>query len=94
MANDLTGRVHTVDIAAVVTTGPVWITKMIWDEPAAAADDLTVKDGAGDEIWDLDARNYGNGVQEVWNSTESGGSFFSGLNVSVIDSGTLYIYYA
>lgn len=92
MGNDLTGAVHTVDTAATITTTSVKLKKMIWFEPTTAAHDLTVNDGLDNEIWDIDARNYGNGVAEEIDFGD--GLWFSGLKVATIDSGTLKIYYA
>ena len=93
MANDLTGNPLIVDTGASTNllTGPVFINKMIWDEPTTAAHDLTVTNSLSNVIWDIDARNYGNGVQETWDNPDPN-TAYDGLKVTVIDSGKLYIY--
>ena len=88
MANDLAGNPYKVDTAVVVTNDSVKVLQMVWQEPSAAGQDLTVLDNNGRTLWDENSISGGTGV-----SVEQDFNIMcSGLNVSVIDSGTLYIY--
>lgn len=88
MANNTTGRVWEIDTAAeIITNGMVKVIRMEW-HPAAANNDLTIKDYAGTTIWDVDALAEAPAGVEVW---DSGPVSFRGFNVSVIDGGTLYV---
>ena len=89
MANDLKGSPYKIDTAAVITTGLIYIKKMVWQEPSAAAEDLTILDNGGRTIWDENALAGGAGVSIEQDINQK----CDGLNVSVIDSGTLYVYF-
>lgn len=89
MANDLTGSPFKVDTPGVIFTGPVFVNQMVWQEPAAAAEDLVVLDASGRTLWDENAYSGGTGV-----SIEQDINIIcNGITVNTIDSGTLYIYY-
>ena len=88
MANDLAGNPYKVDTAVVVTTASVKVLQMVWQEPSAAGQDLIILDSNGRTLWDENSLFGGTGV-----SIEQDLNIMcNGLNVSVIDSGTLYIY--
>lgn len=89
MANDLGASPYKVDTAAVITTNSVFVKQMVWQEPSAAAQDLTVLDSDGRILWDENALAGGVGVSIEQDINQ----MCNGLNVSVIDSGTLYIYF-
>lgn len=89
MANDLKGSPFKIDTAGVIFAGPIFITQMVWQEPAAAEDDLVVLDANGRTLWDENAYIGGAGVsieQDINHPCK-------GITVDTIDSGTLYIYY-
>ena len=89
MANDLNGSPLKVDTAGVIYVCNIFVTQMVWQEPAAAEDDLVVLDANGRTLWDENAYIGGAGVsieQDINHICE-------GITVDTIDSGTLYIYY-
>jgi hypothetical protein len=88
MANNLTGNPLVVDTAAALISGMATILAMEWI-PNAAADDLTVTDGTGKTIWDVDALTGGTAGKEKFPLDRF---VCTGLTVSVIDGGTLYVY--
>jgi len=89
MANNLGGSPYLIDTAAIITTRPIFIRQMVWQEPSAAAQDLTVLDKGGRVLWDENALAGGVGVSIEQDINQ----MCNGLNVSVIDSGTLYVYF-
>ena len=73
----------------MIYVGNVFVTQMVWQEPAAAEDDLVVLDANGRTLWDENAYIGGMGIsieQDINHICE-------GITVDTIDSGTLYIYY-
>jgi hypothetical protein len=90
MANDLSGNPWKIDTAAVITTDPVRIHQCVWQEPSASGEDLTIVDNANRIIWDENSLSGGTGVSI---EQDLHGLVYSGFNVTVIDSGTLYVYY-
>ena len=93
MSNDLTGQIWAVDTAfsageIAAHKGPIRVMRMEWN-PAAAANDLTIIDNSSHIIWDVDAIAAAPAGKEVYDQSE--GIVFNGINVSVIDGGTLYI---
>ena len=89
MPNDLEKSPYKVTDAAVVTTEKIFVKQMVWQEPGAAADDLLVLDSGGRTLWDENAYVGGTGISIEQDINH----FCYGINVSVIDSGTLYIYF-
>ena len=91
MANDLGGSPFKIDTAGVITTEDIKINLFVWQEPSAAGQDLTILDNGGRTLWDENSLSGGTGVsieQEIKQDKPC-----RGLNVSVIDSGTLYVYF-
>lgn len=89
MSNNLTGNPYIVDTAGIISSAPVFVKRMVWQEPAAAAEDLTVKDSEGKVLWDENSHAGGTGIsieQEMEIDC-------NGITVETIDSGMLYIYY-
>ena len=89
MPNDLNGSPLKVDTAGVVYTGNIFVNQMVWQEPAAAEDDLVVLDANGRTLWDENAYIGGTGVSIEQDINQ----ICEGITVNTIDSGTLYIYY-
>ena len=50
MSNSTTGNVWKIDTAGSIRTAPFYCVRMWW-APAAANDDLEVKDAGGNTIW-------------------------------------------
>ena len=93
MANDLTGQVWEIDTAFDSTeiaahNGPIRVQRMEYN-PGAADNDLTIVDNSGSILWDVDALAEAPAGKEVYDQGEV--IAFNGINVSVIDAGTLYI---
>ncbi len=89
MANDLTANPYIIDTAATITEGLIHINRITWKEPGTEGDDLTLTDGADNVIEDVNALNVGTGAE----MDKELNQMFTGLKVSVIDAGTLYVYY-
>lgn len=90
MANDITKNPWVLDTAADITAEKIVITKMVW-KPNAAANDLTVLDHEGGTKWDVDALAAAPAGNEFFDIAEP--MVFYGFNLSVIDGGTLYVYF-
>ena len=89
MPNDLNGSPLKVDTAGVVYKGTLFVSQMVWQEPAAAEDDLVVLDANGRTLWDENAYIGGTGVsieQDINQNCE-------GITIDTIASGTLFIYF-
>jgi hypothetical protein len=90
--NAVRGRQFVLDTAEIVTTDKVRVKSIRWySKSASAGDDISIEDNNGDKIWEsvatasnyVEAQDYGpNGID------------FDGLELAVIDSGTVYITYA
>lgn len=91
MANDTTSNPWVLDTAAEIATEQVMVESMEW-VPNAAANDLIVKDSAGNIKWDVDAIAGGTPGKEVtpWNKPLR----MIGFDLDTIDGGTLYVYLA
>lgn len=87
MANVYAHTHWILDTAGVVTTDKVRIQKMEW-VPTVASDDLTILDNNDETIWDIDADTTPSREKIDFDS----GHDFLGFNLSVIDSGVLYVY--
>jgi hypothetical protein len=87
--NDLNGSPFKIDTAGVIYTGPIFVTKMVWQEPAAAAEDLVVLDSDVRTLWDENSYAGGIGISIEQDINQ----ICNGIEVDVIDSGTLYIYF-
>ena len=89
MPNDLGGSPYKIDTAAVIFTRKLRVKQMVWQEPAAAGEDLVVSDANGRTLWDENAYTGGTGI-----SIEQDFNIIcDGITVDTIDSGTLYIYF-
>jgi len=96
MANSLVGRTWTLDTASTtvnIISTPVRIISMEWS-PAAADNDLVVKDGSGNPLWVIRAKtgapNNEDYAIEKW-TNPSPEVPFHGLRLHTIDGGTLYV---
>lgn len=89
--NDTTGNPWRFDSAdtGVITTNPMYISKIVWT-PEADADDILILDNSGHYTWNLKAI-AATSDQEIEYEKEINGSV-NGFNLSVMDSGTLYVY--
>ena len=90
MSNDLTDSPYKIDTAAVITTEDRMVKKMVWQEPAAAADDLVISDANGRTLWDENAYTGGTGISIEQDINQ----VCHGITVDIIDSGTLFIYFS
>ena len=88
MANNLTGNPYSVDTAAVITTKPIQINKIVWESPTTDGHTIDITDNAGHKIFSKAALAGGTGISY----SDDFGMVFSGLNVATIQSGTVYIY--
>jgi hypothetical protein len=87
MANVTTGGFWKLTDAAVIATGIVHVTNLIWDSPSASADDIVIKDNGGNLIWEMKAIAGGTGITYERGINAS----CNGFNLDTIDSGTLYV---
>lgn len=89
MANDTTGNPWKIDSTGVLTTSIVHVNRMKWT-PVTSGDDILVVDNGSSETWSLKAIAGDTDQQiEYWLEIDNQ---VNGVNVSTIDSGTLYIY--
>ena len=88
MANDTTGQFWKLDTAAVITTRPVFIKRIIWDSPTTAEHDIVIQDNAGGKIWEMKAIAAGTGIVYKQDVELSVGGF----NLATLDSGTVYVH--
>lgn len=96
MANSLSGRVWDLDTASTtvpIWKGPVWIDRMDW-APAALDNDLVVKDGDGNLIWEVRAigssTNNESNYIEYWTNPHPEVPF-NGFTLYTLDAGTLKV---
>ena len=91
MANDFTSNPWVLDAAGATSawTYPVKILKMVWDQPTAAGDDLSVTDGSSNVIWNHKAIAGGAGI---YYTSEFYGRSWDGFYLTTLDTGTLYVY--
>jgi len=89
MANDLKGSPYKIDTPGVITTDKIFVNQMVWQEPAAAEDDLVVSDANARTLWDENAYIGGTGVSIEQDINH----FCDGITVDTIDSGILFIYF-
>jgi len=90
MANSTTGGVWKLDTAAVLTTAPIKVKKMVWT-PTTAGHDIDVQDNSTSSIWsyktlagDTNQRMEMPGPEEI---------VCNGFNLVTIDGGTLWVYF-
>jgi len=88
--NDLDGSPFKIDTAGVIYVGQIFVTKMVWQEPAAAAEDMVVLDSTGRTLWDENSYAGGTGISIEQDINQ----LCNGIEVDVIDSGMLYIYFS
>ena len=90
MATTKTGNPWIVTSAdTTVHTSPVRVNYMSW-YPAASGDDILVKDNGGNTLWSLKA--LAGGANENIETRKDFNCSVNGINVTTIDSGTLYIH--
>ena len=90
MSNVSVGNPWILDTAETIRTTPVKVTKMVC-KPQASGNDITVTDGAGRTMWDVDALAAAPAGEVEIDFGE--GIWFPGFIVSVIDgTSTLTVY--
>jgi len=89
--NDTTGNPWRFDSAdtGVITTNPMYISKMVWT-PEADGNDILVTDNSGHYTWNLKAI-AATANQEIEYVKEINGSV-NGFTLATLDAGTLYVY--
>lgn len=86
MANDLTGPVWKIDTVGVLAAKLVHVRGIRWvSKSATAGDDVEIKDASGRVIWASVAS--GSNYVEADNALRA----VYGFEVTVLDSGTLYL---
>ena len=87
MANTLTGNTWRID-TATITREPITIVGMVY-KPAATSNDLTITDGNGDMLWDVDALAATPAGDQIYDQAEKVRK--NGFIVTVIDGGVLWV---
>lgn len=91
MANTFLPNVWRLDTAGVITTEAVRIRGLRWvSKSATAGDDISLEDKSGEKVWESVAT--GSNYVEAQDFGVNGQNF-NGLELAVLDSGTLYVYY-
>lgn len=104
LTQDKTGKVWkitgtTASPGEQVHEGPIWIKKIVWQEPGTAADDLTINEGflasgskpayGGDTIVDYNVVAAGTGIDYTFVDFNNP---YNGLVIDTMDSGTVWIH--
>jgi hypothetical protein len=89
MANSTSGNPWKIDTAGVISTKPVYVHHMSWT-PEADGDDISVIDNGSNDLWSLKAL-VGDANQSI-ELTRTFETQLNGINVSTLDSGTLYVF--
>jgi hypothetical protein len=93
MANTLRHNVWVCDTAGVLSTKPTKVKLVRWvSKTSTAGDDVSVEDGDGGVVFATVASTTNYYVEGQ--SFGEDGFWFQGLEIAVIDSGTVYIYLA
>lgn len=95
MANEYGHLQWTLDTAGVITTDKLRIQKLKWVPSATGGDDLTILDNNDEIIWDANAPATSFATEDYSYELDfgEGGHDFLGFNLSVIDGGTLSVYF-
>jgi len=97
MSNDVTNNPLILDTAADnVVTGPLRITKIIWDAGDTPADVAQIEDGSERVIWKRTLQDVGTAANVYMPPLESDfvpPLLVTGLSVGVLDSGVVYVYH-
>ena len=88
MANNLTGNPWSADTAAVLTTRPIYIERIVWESPTTNGHTIDLTDNAGHKVFSMAIATGGAGTR-LEREVES---TVPGLNLVTIQSGTVYIY--
>ncbi len=90
MANDLGHNPMTIDTASgtVLREHPLFIKKIVWDEPTTAGHQLSVTDKNSNPIWHKYAIAGGNGIDYEIELN----AWYRGLIVPTLGSGIVYIH--
>ena len=91
-ASDITGNPWTItgDTTGVLTTLPVKLKKILWNDPTTDAHQLTIVDNAGKTIYDHTCLASGAGM--VFGEDFPDGQLCNGINITVHGSGSVYLY--
>ena len=94
MANSFGAHVWALDTAfTTALTDRYYIARMQW-EPTTAGHTLTVKDAAGEVMWQSTAlAAVGVTGPEVWENPDPRLLYFEGFDLDTIDGGTLRVYF-
>jgi len=98
MANNVSQTPYILDtVANNIVTGTIFIGKLRWVGATTAGHACTIKDGAGNVIW----TSLASGVNYVETDTYPQSHFLvcqgtstTGLSISVLQSGIVYVYLA
>lgn len=89
MANVTNGTVWKIDTSGVITTNQVFVHRFVWT-PTGDGDDILIVDNGSNELWRRKAL-AGDASEQIEVDREFG-EIANGINVSTLDSGTLYIH--
>jgi len=85
MANDLTGNPWVIDTAGALTSLEVRIDRIAWKNATTLNHTVLIVDGSGKMIFE----DFASGA--TYNTSEPRGRTYSGVTVSTLNSGKLYI---
>jgi hypothetical protein len=88
MSNVLTGNPWAADTAAVLTTKPLYVKRIVWESPTTNGHSIDLTNNAGHKVFSMVIATGGAGTRierEIENVV-------AGLNLVTIQSGTVYIY--
>lgn len=90
MANDTTGNPWKLDTTGVITTGLLRVRGVRWVGGTTAGHAATILDNNGDTLWTSVASGANYVESDLINSGPTGWNW-QGLNLSALQSGTVYI---
>ena len=85
MANDLTGNPWVIDTAGAIFSGEVRIDRIAWKNATTLNHTVLIVDGAGKIIFE----DFASGA--TYNTSEPRARIYSGVTVTTLSSGKLYI---
>ena len=94
MSNSYGSLVWALDTAfSTALTDRFFVARMQW-EPTTAGHNLTVKNAAGDVLWESTALAAVSVTgPEVWENPDPRLNYFEGFDLDTIDGGTLRVYF-
>jgi len=85
MGDNLTGNPWVIDSAGAKTSAEIRIDRIAWKNATALNDTVLVVDGSGHTIFE----DFASGA--TYNTSQPIGRFYTGLTVTTLSSGKLYI---